>query len=125
MSSIVEDFGQPYLVHRYTAGSRLNGSWVPGAEAAGWPKSLILSIQPANPTEIQMLAEGQRQIDWQKIYSDVPLFMTDEVTQTAGDVVEYNGRKYRIKKINTYPGETDMPHTKAFALKVEQDNLGA
>ena len=54
------------------------------------------SVQPLTGKELQFLPEGRRDIGLMKVYSNTPLSVSVEGSNTPGDVVIWAGRKWEI-----------------------------
>jgi hypothetical protein len=60
------------------------------------------SVQPLNDREIQMMPQGEWQKEMIKIYSDGYLKSSEEVGLEPADLVQYNGKTYKVLRVRDY-----------------------
>lgn len=74
-------------------------------------------VQPATARELDRLPEGERDKETLTIYTRQPLRVGNLANGTAADCVLYNGARYTVAAVETWPG-----YTRALAQK-ELDNV--
>lgn len=70
----------------------VNGVW----EFSETDGTFTGSVQPVNGKDLQFLPEGRRDIGLMKVYSNTPLSVSVEGSNTPGDIVLWAGRKWEI-----------------------------
>ena len=70
----------------------VNGVW----EFSETDGTFTGSVQPLTGKELQFLPEGRRDIGLMKVYSNTPLSVSVEGSNTPGDIVIWAGRKWEI-----------------------------
>ncbi len=86
------------------------------AEYAEASTSMTGVVQPATARELERLPEGERDKETLTIYTRQPLRVGNLANGTAADCVQYNGARYTVAAVETWPG-----YTRALAQK-ELDN---
>jgi hypothetical protein len=105
-------------VRRYpNPGGQVDGRWVDDEDTA---QDLVVkaAVQPAKPSEIRELPEGQRTSSALKLYSEVELFTADERAQKRADRVQYGGRQYDVKAVELIEG-FGLKVYKSIAIEVD------
>jgi hypothetical protein len=101
-----------------TAGSYdpATGKYVLGTTAL---ITIQASVQPANERDLMTLPEGNRAEERIKVYSDIILFTDDEISQKQADVVQFQGKRYKVEKIRDYSNSPVLPHYRADAVMIQ------
>ena len=106
-------FRSDFTVYRRVPGTRTEGKWVEGSEAAF---TVSASAQPLRGEEMQSLPEGRRTMQAIKIYSDTELNTEDEENGISPDVFEFRGDRYEI--VTSEPHQSGViDHFKHLATK--------
>ena len=107
--------GENATLIRQEPGRRVRGKWQPGAETA--TVISIVSAPPSAATRREVLPEGARLQDWRTFWFDAPAepLQVGE-GQTDGDVVLYQGVRYRLRHVNDW-----TPHGFVEALGVREE----
>lgn len=93
-------------------GTRVNGKWA----SVETPATFIGSIQPASGKDVALLPEGRRDKGSVKIYSNEPLKVSLEGSNTSGDIVLWQERRWEI--ITAIPNQNSLiPHYKYLAVE--------
>lgn len=119
-SGLLSRMGKLYTVIHFAPVTRVMGRAVQGAESSR--EDIMASVQTASPYEMSLLPEGQNSRQGLRIYTDFQLKAASEQTNTKGDRLLAYGRQYEVQRIDPYPIETRLPHFRALALLVEDDN---
>ena len=80
------------ISYKHRTAELVNGVW----EFSETDGTFTGSVQPLTGKELQFLPEGRRDIGLMKIYSNTPLSVSVEGSNTPGDVVIWAGRKWEI-----------------------------
>jgi hypothetical protein len=80
------------ISYKHRASELVNGVW----EFSETDGTFTGSVQPLTAKELQFLTEGRRDIGLMKVYSNTPLSVSVEGSNTPGDVVLWAGRKWEI-----------------------------
>lgn len=78
--------------YKHRTAELVNGVW----EFIETDGTFTGSVQPLTGKELQFLPEGRRDIGLMKVYSNTPLSVSVEGSNTPGDVVIWAGRKWEI-----------------------------
>lgn len=78
------------MIHR--TAELVNGRWNT-SETEG---TFVGSVQPLNGKDLQFLPEGRRDIGMVKVYSNTPLAVSAEGSNTPGDIVLWAGKKWEV-----------------------------
>lgn len=78
--------------YKHRTAELVNGVW----EFSETDGTFTGSVQPLTGKELQFLPEGRRDIGLMKVYSNTPLSVSVEGSNTPGDVVIWAGRKWEI-----------------------------
>ena len=78
--------------YKHRTAELVNGVW----EFSETDGTFTGSVQPLTGKELQFLPEGRRDIGLMKVYSNTPLSVSVEGSNTPGDVVIWSGRKWEI-----------------------------
>ena len=78
------------VLHR--TGARVSGKWTESSSTT----SITGSVQPLNGKDLQFLPEGRRDTGLCKVYSNTPLSVSIEGSETPGDVVIWAGKKWEV-----------------------------
>lgn len=102
--------------YRKTPGTYVNGDYVEGYEV---PFSIEANVQPMKMKEQLMLKESERERDWITVYSSGEL-KGIEVGDDGylGDIVEWEGYRYRVMKVKHYSMQI-LDHWQASCAKLE------
>lgn len=92
------------------SGARVNGIWTKTEVA----KTFTGSVQPAVGKDTELLPEGRRDKGSVKIYSNTPLQVSLEGSDSSGDIVVWQDRKWEI--VTALPNQNGLiPHYKYLA----------
>lgn len=80
------------IIYKHRTAELVNGVW----EFSETDGTFTGSVQPLTGKELQFLPEGRRDIGLMKVYSNTPLSVSVEGSNTPGDVVIWSGRKWEI-----------------------------
>ena len=80
------------ISYKHRTAELVNGVW----EFSETDGTFTGSVQPLTGKELQFLPEGRRDIGLMKVYSNTPLSVSVEGSNTPGDVVIWSGRKWEI-----------------------------
>ena len=80
------------ISYRHRTAELVNGVW----EFSETDGTFTGSVQPLTGKELQFLPEGRRDIGLMKVYSNTPLSVSVEGSNTPGDIVIWAGRKWEI-----------------------------
>lgn len=97
------DFRRPLTAKRTGSGSYVAGMWTEGLQTEF---EILASVQPASPTDMQMLPAGRRSQFAFKLFTNTQLFTADKL-QNADRVV-INGEEYTVVVSNSW--QNFMPH---------------
>lgn len=78
--------------YKHRTAELVNGVW----EFSETDGTFTGSVQPLTGKELQFLPEGRRDIGLMKVYSNTPLSVSVEGSNTPGDIVIWAGRKWEI-----------------------------
>lgn len=99
--SLIDAVAVPITLTRYAPGGYVDGRWVDDDPT---PSTIRAAVQPARPTELVNLPEGQRTRGAIKLYTNAPLLVADVETGQRADVVTYDGRGWVIHETAKYQG---------------------
>lgn len=108
------------LVHRKSGGGYVNGRWVEGVVTTSTHSSV--SVQPTSARDLQMLPEGETLEGSVRIFDIEPLYSQDVNAGKEADVVEYNGKRYKVIKVDPWMNGI-MDHYEAIAA-LERQSTG-
>lgn len=109
----MSSFRKPVRAFRYAAGTTTGGYIAGGTETEF---SILASVQPLKPNEIQCLPEGRRNSKAFRLYSNTALQML-EGTNAKPDQVLLFGERYEV--IGHGPWQNDViNHNKYIVVKV-------
>ena len=83
---------QRTISYKHRTAELVNGVW----EFSETDGTFTGSVQPLTGKELQFLPEGRRDIGLMKVYSNTPLSVSVEGSNTPGDIVIWAGRKWEI-----------------------------
>lgn len=107
-------FRKPFTVKRVTAGSYVNGVFVPGTNSTF---TIQASIQPLSDIDLKTLPEGQREGDMIKAYTDSDLFPVGESgSGQEPDKIVWKGNDYTVSKKSVRQMDV-INHYRYFAIK--------
>lgn len=102
------------LILTETAGSYVNGIWVPGVRGS---QSVMASVQPiVVGQDMESLPEGRRFTDHFKIYSDTQLKVTDDGSDIQPDLLVFGSDAYELVTRLAYQSNV-ISHYKYIAVK--------
>lgn len=87
----MSSFRKPQTIKRLTAGSYVNGVWIPGTESTF---IIMASVQPVTGEDQLTLPEGRRLSDFVKAYSDIELRVLGEIVGLQPDRLAWRGYDY-------------------------------
>lgn len=94
-------------------GSRVGGRWT----GTSTPTNVTGSVQPLTGKDTQFLPENRRDTGLVKVYSNEPLSMSIEGSETPGDIVIWSGKKWEVFQELAYENGL-IPHYKYLAAYV-------
>lgn len=74
------------------------------------------SIQPLSGNMIKLLPEHRRNSESIIIFSEERLFASDEKSQRAADVIEYDGKCFEVFNVKKWSEFTDINHYESIAI---------
>lgn len=74
------------------------------------------SIQPLSGNMIKLLPEHRRNAESVIIFSEERLFASDEKSQRAADIVEYDGKRFEVFTVKKWSEFTDINHYETIAI---------
>lgn len=102
----------------FAAGARdALGEYVEGAASDSIIKA---SIQALNGRDLQSLPEGERQKDWQKVYTLATLKTASQYDRTGADHIIVDGISYEVQQVWPWRAASPIPHFKAFIVRVQE-----
>lgn len=104
---------------------RCSGSWVRGRFEGGELEkfSLSASVQPMKGNLVIQEPSARRTGDHVRVYTEQVLYATDEKNNIVADVITRRGIRYEILEVQDWT-ETDMPHYKSIAVKIDGQGGG-
>jgi hypothetical protein len=99
-------------LHNYlrVSGTRVSGVWTPTTVAA----TFLGSVQPAVGKDTDLVPEGRRDKGSVKVYSNTPLNVSLEGSDSSGDIIIWQGRKWEV--VTALPNQNGLiPHFKYMA----------
>lgn len=115
--SIAEVVNDPLFAQSFTITRSQGGTWQLGR----WSNATTIitawgSIQPPDPTELEMVPEADRVLGVVAIHTTQPIYPTN-VDQTLGisDIATWHGQTYRILKVYEWQ---DYGYWKALAVRM-------
>lgn len=109
-------FRKPQTIKRETAGSYVNGVWVPGSTST---ITIQASVQSATGEDQVTLPEGKRLSDIVKMYTDTLLNVVGETVGQQPDKLLWRGHEYEIIQLDERSMDV-INHRKYFCSKVTQ-----
>jgi hypothetical protein len=124
-NSVLNQYGekQPLTVHRFAAGTRVNGKWVRGNETLLQVPAVVVPYQPqiaqGGGAGATTQVEGQESRGGIVIYTaiDQPLRAASQGGQTDADVVEYDGRRFQVQTSDKRWQIAALAHCRAVAFE--------
>ncbi len=98
VAAILGEASTTYAVTRFAAGSRANGIYTPGATSS---VSVLMTVQPASPKEIQVLPEGLRNREIVRCHATTEIRAASRSAGTAGDRFTHNGEVYEFIQVSS------------------------
>ncbi|MBC3540656.1 hypothetical protein ACFSC6_12260 [Rufibacter sediminis] len=99
---------------RKPLGSYVDGVWIEGNPVA---TTILASVQPAKPEDLQSLPENRRALATYKVYTDAELFGVLEGVRNPDILVIY-GEDYEIAQVGIWQNGL-VNHYKALAVRVQ------
>lgn len=90
--------------HTLTVKRAVAGTYAAGRYSAGAPATLSVSanVQPASAEDLALLPEGERTTDTIVVYTIAELQPTSQANGELGDLVNYQGRDYRVRHVEAW-----------------------
>ncbi len=114
----MSSFRKSYTVHRKAPGQFVKGRWQEGQESTF---TIMASIQPLKPNEMEALPEGRRTGAAVKIYTDTLLLTAreakDDDPPQSPDVIDYVDAQYEVVAVEPRQAGV-INHYKFFAVGV-------
>lgn len=107
--------------HRRAAGSYVNGTFVPGADATATVESVIHGVTAKTKLSEQMRREIdlQRNTDWIVLYSALDTYQIGRDGEgTVNDRVDYSGSMWEVMAVDNWRAGV-LDHQKAIAARVQ------
>ncbi len=114
MTSPFARFRRPLAANRKPIGSYVDGVWV---EPEGLAFTVLASVQPATPEDLQSLPENRRTLATYRLYTDTQLFRALEGVRNP-DTVIINGEEYEIAQVSAWQNGI-IGHYKCLAVRVQ------
>ncbi|MFC3227334.1 hypothetical protein ACFOGJ_08845 [Marinibaculum pumilum] len=105
-------FRKPLTVRRKLPGAWANGVWVDGSDV---DLSIMASVQPATPEDMQSLPEGRRNMAAYRLYTSTEL-RSSEDDETNPDRVTLFNDDYEITQVGRWQNGI-RSHYRAIATK--------
>ncbi len=108
---------------RFTTAGATRGAdrrYVPGAPV---DSTISASVQPLRGREVETLPEGERQKDWQKVYTAADLRTADQHAGGVGgaaDQLIVGGITYEVRQVWPWRSVSPIPHFKAFVVQLQE-----
>lgn len=115
--SLFDVFRQPVTVTRAGQGAWVEGVWVPGSEET---LSVLASIQPVTPEDLQMLPEGRRLDARYALFSDTELNGALEGSGQDPDRVTLFGEDHEIAAVGRWRNNV-INHYRYVALRSQPE----
>ncbi len=106
---------QDVTLRQFAAGTYTAGRWVPGAST---DSTIVASVQPAKPAELQHLPEGDRTRGAVKFYTESTLQAGDESQGLQPDEITWDGEQWEV--LHVWPWVPGITHHKGLALRVDR-----
>lgn len=112
-------FRKPQTIKRVTAGSYVDGVWVPGTESTF---TIQASVQPLRDDQLVNLPEGRRASDTVKVYTSSDLIsLNDKGANQQPDKLVWRGEDYElvaksVRQMNV------VPHFRYYATRTPLGN---
>jgi hypothetical protein len=74
------------------------------------------SVQPVSGNMIKLLPEHRRNSESVIIFSEERLFTSDEKSQRAADIIEYDGKCFEVFSVKKWSEFTDINHYESIAI---------
>ena len=110
-------FRKPQTIKRQSAGSYVNGAWVPGGVETTF--TIQASVQPATGEDQLTLPEGRRLADYVKAYTSTELQVLGEVVGLQPDRLVWRGHDYECIQVDVRQMSV-IDHYKYIFSKVTQ-----
>lgn len=91
-----------------------DGMWVEGAESTF---TIVASVQPLRPREIELLPDERRTTEALRVYSDTPLRLAEQGSNLNADKVEIMGSNYEAYSCEPWQNNL-LNHFKSIVLKI-------
>lgn len=104
-------------VTRFTKGRLIGGKLEASAQR---PFVLQAAAQPLTGRERETLPEGRRQIKTLKLYTDIPLLVSNDKLNQRADLVEVECEDYEVFEIHKQRG-IGLDHYKVFIAKLNKE----
>lgn len=114
MSSPFSAFRRPLVANRKPMGTYVNGVWT---EEAGLDFTILASVQPATPEDLQSLPENRRTFTAYRIYTDVIMLSALEGVRNP-DTVTINGEQYEISQVAMWQNGV-INHYRCLAVRIQ------
>lgn len=82
------------------------------------------SMQPASGNMIKQLPEHRRSAESYTLFLEEKLFISDEASNQAADIVIYDGRKFEVFMVKNWSVTTDIPHYECLIVKEDGQGNG-
>ena len=106
----------PITILRKSAGSYVEGEWIPGVEA---PLLREVNIQPFKDQDLLMLPEAERSKEWYKLYCAEELKTLKPGTAGwSADEFVWEGDRYKVMKVKMWKMGI-LDHWQAAAARIE------
>lgn len=114
-------FRQPLTVRREGQGQFVNGLWQRGA-----PQTLTVtaSVQPASPTDLEVLPEGRRGRKAFKVYTSSTLRESDQQNGGQPDRIRIAGQWYEVAHVQRWENNL-INHHEVLVVRVDPEPANA
>jgi hypothetical protein len=107
-------FRRPLTVSRKSLGAYVNGIWVQNED---YSFTILASVQPATPEDLQSLPENRRTLTAYRIYTDTQLLSALEGVRNP-DTMTINDEEYEIAQVGVWQNGV-INHYKCLAVRVQ------
>lgn len=84
-----------------------------------------VSAQPLTGNQVKLLPEHRRTAESLTVFTETPLFTSDEANQISADIMVYKGKRFEIFTVKDWSEAMDMPHYECIAIKEDGQGGGS
>lgn len=97
----VRKYSDEVTIYSYSAGSYVDGRWVPGTET---DETIYANVQPTEGEDLNRVPEGRRNLETISIWTDSVLANVNVVTKEQPTQISWNGKRYEIDYLKNWGG---------------------